>query len=42
MLDLHRDAAGGAGGQLRTLAQVEGQEAAPLMVVLGPNHEGYQ
>lgn len=42
VLDLHRDAAGGARGQLRTLAQVEGQEAAQLMVVLGANHEGYQ
>ena len=42
VLDLHRDASGGAGGQLRTLAQVAGQEAAQLMVVLGANHDGYQ
>ena len=41
VLDLHRDASGGAGGQLRTQASVEGQTSAQLMVVLGTNHEGY-
>lgn len=35
ILDLHRDAAEGPGGQLRTHAVVNGQPAAQLMFVLG-------
>ncbi len=42
VLDLHRDASGGDGGQLRTLARVEGEPSAQLMVVVGTNHEGYE
>ena len=42
VLDLHRDAAEGANGQLRTLANVNGEKAAQLMVVLGTNHEAYE
>lgn len=42
VLDLHRDAVEVRGGQLRTLAQVDGQAAAQLMVVLGAGHEGYE
>lgn len=42
VLDLHRDASEGTGGQLRTLAHVEDAASAQLMVVLGTNHESYQ
>lgn len=42
VLDLHRDASEGPGGQLRTAASVEGQTAAQLMLVLGTNHEDYE
>ena len=42
VLDLHRDASEGSGGQLRTAASVEGQTAAQLMLVLGTNHDGYE
>lgn len=42
VLDLHRDASEGSGGQLRTAASVEGQTAAQLMLVLGTNHEDYE
>lgn len=42
VLDLHRDASGGEGGQLRTLAQVEGEDSAQLMVVLGTNYKHYE
>ena len=42
VLDLHRDASGGDGGQLRTLAEVEGESSAQLMLVLGTNHDGYE
>ena len=41
VLDLHRDASGG-GKQMRTLAQVDGEASAQLMVVLGTNHEHYE
>ena len=41
VLDLHRDASGGA-EQLRTLARVDGEPAAQLMLVLGTNHEGFE
>lgn len=42
VLDLHRDASGGEGGQLRTKALVDGEPSAQLMVVLGTNHKGYE
>lgn len=42
VLDLHRDASEGAGGQLRPLADIGGKTAAQIMVVLGTNHEGYE
>ena len=42
VLDLHRDAAGDGSGQLRTLAQVDGESSAQLMIVLGTNHEQYE
>ncbi len=42
VLDLHRDASEGEHGQMRTLAQVDGQSSAQLMLVLGTNHEGYE
>ena len=42
VLDLHRDASGGEGGQLRTLAAVDGEASAQLMVVVGTNHKGYE
>ena len=41
ILDLHRDASGGS-DQMRTLAEVDSQASAQLMVVLGTNHEGYE
>lgn len=42
VLDLHRDASGGEGGQLRTRAQVNGEDSAQLMVVLGTNYKTYE
>lgn len=42
VLDLHRDAAGSGQAQLRTLAQVEGQTAAQLMLVMGTNYDTWQ
>lgn len=42
ILDLHRDASGAEGKQLRTLARVDGEDSAQLMVVLGTNHKGYE
>ena len=42
VLDLHRDASGGESGQMRTLAQVNGEDSAQLMLVLGTNHEKYE
>ncbi len=42
VLDLHRDASEGEHGQMRTLAQVDGQTSAQLMLVLGTNHDGYE
>ena len=42
VLDLHRDASGGEAGQLRTVARVDGQPSAQLMLVLGTNHENYE
>ena len=40
VLDLHRDAAGTAGSQLRTEATVNGQTCAQLMLVMGSNAAG--
>ena len=42
ILDLHRDASEGTGSQLKTLARVDGEKAAQLMVVIGANHKGYE
>ena len=42
ILDLHRDAGGEGGAQMRTLAQVEGRDSAQLMMVLGTNHEAFE
>ena len=42
ILDLHRDASGGEGGQMRTHTSINGQDSAQLMVVLGTNHEHYE
>ena len=42
VLDLHRDAAGEGRNQLRTLAEVEGETSAQLMVVIGTNHKDYE
>lgn len=40
VLDLHRDAADTSTGQLRTLAQVDGEQSAQLMLVVGSNASG--
>lgn len=40
VLDLHRDASGDEGNQLRTLAQVEGEPSAQLMMVVGTDAAG--
>lgn len=40
VLDLHRDAAGDIDNQLRTLAHVDGQDSAQLMMVVGTNAAG--
>ncbi len=42
ILDLHRDASGTEGKQMRTLAQVEGTDSAQLMLVMGVNHQDYE
>ena len=42
VLDLHRDAAGEGGRQMRTFAEVEGASSAQLMVVIGTNHESFE
>lgn len=42
VLDLHRDASGEGGRQMRTSAEVEGTPSAQLMVVLGTNHSRYE
>lgn len=42
VLDLHRDASGGSGTQMKTKATVDGKPSAQLMVVIGGNHEGYE
>ena len=40
ILDLHRDASDGENGQLRTVADWEGQTSAQLMLVMGTNAAG--
>ena len=40
VLDLHRDASGDPDNQLRTLAEVDGQSSAQLMLVIGTNGSG--
>ena len=40
VLDLHRDASGDNANQMRTLAQVDGQPSAQLMLVVGSNGSG--
>ena len=40
VLDLHRDAADTASGQLRTLASTDGEDCAQLMLVMGSNAGG--
>lgn len=42
VLDLHRDAAGTGRNQLRTLAQVEGETTAQLMLVMGTNYDTWE
>ena len=42
ILDLHRDASAGDGGQMRTKATVNGTPSAQLMLVLGTNHKAYE
>ncbi len=42
VLDLHRDASGGSGGQLRTFAQVDGEPSAQLMLVMGTNYDRWE
>lgn len=42
ILDLHRDASESNTNQLRTLAHIEGERSAQLMVVIGTNHSGYE
>lgn len=42
VLDLHRDASGGSGAQMKTKATVDGKPSAQLMVVVGGSHEEYE
>ena len=42
VLDLHRDASAGESGQLRTLAERNGETSAQIMLVVGTNHENYE
>lgn len=42
VLDLHRDASGSEGRQLRTLAKTDTATAAQLMPVVGTNHKHYE
>ena len=41
VLDLHRDAAGEGSNQMRTLATVDGEPSAQLMLVMGTNYDSY-
>ena len=42
VLDLHRDAAGSGGKQLRTRTMVDGEVSAQLMFVVGTNYDAWQ
>ncbi len=42
VLDLHRDASGTGQKQLRPLTQVEGEDTAQLMLVMGTNYDTWQ
>ena len=42
ILDLHRDAAGEGNNQMRTLATVDGEPSAQLMLVMGTNYDTYE
>lgn len=42
VLDLHRDASGAEGSQMRTKALVNGEPSAQLMVVIGTNQAAYE
>ena len=42
ILDLHRDAAGEGSHQMRTLAAVDGEPSAQLMLVIGTNYDTYE
>ena len=42
VLDLHRDASDNGGNQLKTLAQVDGEPSAQLMLVVGTNYDAWQ
>lgn len=42
VLDLHRDASGGSGTQMKTEAVVDGKTSAQLMIVVGGNQERYE
>ena len=42
VLDLHRDASEGIGGQLRPLVNMEGTTAAQMMLVMGTNFDGWE
>ena len=41
VLDLHRDASGGT-RQMRTLARVDGEDSAQLMIVVGTNYDTWE
>lgn len=41
VLDLHRDASEGKNGQMRPLVNVDGEDIAQLMLVMGCNHETF-
>ena len=42
VLDLHRDASGGSGGQLRTIAEIDGKTSAQMMLVMGTNYDAWE
>jgi len=42
VLDLHRDASGGNGGQLRTKVEIGGKTSAQMMLVMGTNYEDWE
>ena len=42
VLDLHRDASGDSGSQLRPLANVGGNQTAQMMLVMGTNYDAWE